>query len=162
MTGRRAIVAGVALLALALSFGCDYGRMYDQDVIKTYGEKMPEMDERSMPAQGGFQALASCDPRTLRNPLPLSKESIGQGLLAYTYFCIQCHGTLADGRGTVGQSFTPLPTDLRTAAVQSQTDGELYAKIRLGFKRHPRLFDTVSDGDTWGVVNYIRSLKRRG
>ncbi len=159
MTGRRLILAGVALLTLPFFCGCDYGRMFDQDVFKTYGERMPEMDVRSIPVQDGFQELVSCDPRTLHNPVPYSKESVGQGSLAYNYFCIQCHGPKADGHGTVGQSFAPLPTDLTSQPVQRQSDGELYAKMRLGFKRHPELFTTVSDEDTWAVVNYIRSLK---
>ena len=61
--------------------------------------------------------------------------------------------------GTVGQSFSPLPADLRSDDVQYQTDGALYAKIRLGYKRHPRLFTTISEGDTWAVVVFMRTLK---
>jgi hypothetical protein len=59
----------------------------------------------------------------------------------------------------VGQSFSPLPADLRSNDVQSQGDGELYAKIRLGYLRHPQLFTTISEGDTWAVVDFIRTLK---
>jgi len=60
--------------------------------------------------------------------------------------------------GTVGQSFSPLPTDLRSPYVQSQRDGEIYAKIRLGYRRHPPLYSTISENDTWAVVKYLRSL----
>jgi mono/diheme cytochrome c family protein len=159
MTATRVMLQGFALLMFALLCGCDYGRMYDQDVIKTYGRKIPEMDARTIPVQDGFQKLVNADPKTLKNPLPSSKASTEQGSQAYTYYCIQCHGAKADGNGTVGQSFAPLPDDLLSPDVQGQGDGELYAKIRLGFKRHPKLFSTVSDADTWAVVIYIRSLK---
>jgi hypothetical protein len=67
----------------------------------------------------------------------------------------------ADGNGTVGQSFAPLPANLRDAGVQKQSDGELFAKITLGFRRHPPLASTVSDGDRWAVVNYIQSMKKK-
>ena len=159
MTGTRAMLSGITLLLFSLLCGCDYGRMFDQDVIKTYGRKMPEMDARTIPVQDGFQTLVTADPQRLKNPLQYSKSSVEQGALAYSYYCIQCHGPKADGNGTVGQSFVPLPADLSSSDVQGQGDGELYAKIRLGFKRHPQLFSTVSDGDAWAVVIYIRSLK---
>jgi mono/diheme cytochrome c family protein len=158
MRSRYAALVVVALFGITLS-GCDYGRMYDQDVVKTYGRKMPEMDARTVPVRDGFQALVTADPKRLKNSLQYSKSSIEQGALSYSYYCIHCHGPKADGNGTVGQSFVPLPTDLLSSGVQSQGDGELYAKIRLGFKRHPQLFTTVSDEDAWAVVIYIRSLK---
>ncbi len=159
MSARHALRTLIVLLVLFLMYGCDYGRMYDQDVIKTYGEKMPEMDGRTVPVHDGFQRLATADPQKLKNPLEYSKASVEQGARAYGYYCIQCHGPKADGNGTVGQSFSPLPADLTSADVNEQSDGELYAKIRLGYNRHPRLFSTVSEGDAWAVVIYIRSLK---
>jgi mono/diheme cytochrome c family protein len=162
VTGIRVILPGLAMLILLALCGCDYGRMYDQDVVKTYGRKMPEMDGRTIPVQDSFQTLVSADPQRLKNPLPYSKASIDRGAQAYSYYCVHCHGPKADGNGTVGQSFVPLPADLSSRTVQGQSDGELYAKIRLGFKRHPKLFTTVSDAETWAVVMYIRSLRERG
>ena len=148
------------LFLLAGLAGCDYGRMYDQDSVRAYERKMPQGDPRSVPLPGGFRGLKSVDPRTLPNPVGYSEQSARQGKQVYAYYCVHCHGPKTDGRGTVGQSFAPLPTDLASADVQAQTDGELYARIRLGFKRHPPLFTTISEEDGWAVVNYVRSLKR--
>ncbi len=162
MTGgrwRRTAIILVTLAAAAIA-GCDYGRMYDQNVVKTYGRRMPEPDPRTVPISDGLLALSAAEPRLLRNPLPYSKASATRGKQLYGYFCVQCHGTGAHGDGTVGQSFAPLPTDLASAVVRKQGDGELYAKIRLGYNRHPRLFATVSEEETWPIVNYIRGLKR--
>ena len=159
MTGRRVMTVVTVLFVFTLFCGCDYGRMYDQDVFKTYDRKMPEMDARTVPVHDGFQKLVTADPQSLKNPLEYSKASVEQGAQAYGYYCVHCHGPKADGNGTVGQSFFPLPTDLTSQPVQEQSDGELYAKIRLGFKRHPKLFTTVSEQDTWAVVNYVRSLR---
>jgi mono/diheme cytochrome c family protein len=154
------LISVVGVMGSFLS-GCDYGRMFDQDVIKTYGEKMPEMDARTIPVQDGFQGLINADPQTLKNPRQYSKASVEQGAQAYAYYCVQCHGPKADGNGTVGQSFVPLPADLASEPVQAQSDGELYAKIRLGFKRHPRLFTTLFEEEGWALINYIRSLNRK-
>jgi len=149
----------VALLAMCVIplTGCDYARMYDQDVVKTYRKKMPAMDPRTVPIRDGFQALIHADPAVLKNPLPYSDNSVEQGGLAYGYFCIQCHGPNLDGKGTVGQSFVPLPADLHSPAVLSKSDGMLYREIRLGVGRHPRLYPTVSADDAWAVVIYMRS-----
>jgi mono/diheme cytochrome c family protein len=146
------------ILLSASLCGCDYARMYDQESVRTYKKEMPGMDERSIPVRGGFQNLLAANPKTLHNPVPSTEVSLEEGRQAYGYFCMQCHGPNADGMGTVGQSFSPLPTDLKSHEVQSQTDGELYAKIRLGYKRHPQLYTTVAETDTWAIVNYLKSL----
>ena len=141
--------------------GCEYGRMYDQDVVKTYGRKMKDMDKRTVPVKDGHEVLLQSNPENLKNPLPASQKSIKRGKVVYGYFCVQCHGAGLDGKGTVGQSFAPLPTALTSPAVVSASDGELYKKVRLGFKRHPALFPTVPEDDTWAVLIYIRSEAER-
>lgn len=153
---RSAFVVLLAVWTLLLT-GCEYGRMYDQDAVKTYGRKMKTMDKRTVPVSDGYQVLLRSNPKNLKNPLPVSSESAEKGKLTYGYFCVQCHGVRLDGRGTVGQSFAPLPADLTSPAVMSASDGELYAKVRLGFKRHPALFPTIPEDDTWAVLIYIRS-----
>ena len=156
---KKALGFCIVLSCIALLAGCNYRRMIDQASVRTYKKAMPEMDERTVPVRDGFQALETADLNTLKNPVPLTEESIKRGKQAYGYYCAHCHGVGADGMGTVGQSFSPLPADLRAEDVQSQTDGALYGKIRLGYMRHPRLFSTISEGDTWAVVEFIRTLK---
>jgi hypothetical protein len=157
-------IIGLAVGLLLLSFtllpagGCDYARMTDDEAVNTYGKKMPAMPPHTIPVDGGIEDLRSTDPKTLVNPVPSTPRSLEQGRLAYSYFCVHCHGPLADGNGTVGQSFSPLPTDLRAPAVQGQSDGELFAKISLGYKRHPPLALTVARNDRWAVINYLRFL----
>ncbi len=152
-------IAGFVSLVLIVS-GCDYARMRNQEAVKTYKKKMPEMDARTIPGSGGYNVLRTADPAGLKNPLPVNADTVERGGRAYGYFCIQCHGPKADGNGTVGQSFAPLPTDLTSTRVQVQSDGQLFRKILLGSGRHPVLYTTVSEEDTWAIVNFIRSLKK--
>lgn len=147
----------VSMLPVA---SCDYARMREQESVRTYEKEMPVMDGRTVPVRDGFQVLRTADPNNLKNPVPFNASSVRQGQKAYVYFCIQCHGKNADGMGTVGQSFSPLPTNLASEKVQSQSDGQLYAKIRLGYLRHPELYTTISEPDTWAVIHYSRSLVR--
>ena len=150
----------VALLIAStyLIAGCDYARMKDQESIRTYEAEPPEMPEGTIPISGGFAALRASKPEDLHNPLSHTREVLERGRLAYGYFCIMCHGKNFDGNGTVGQSFAPLPTNLKTPYVQQQSDGKLFYRISFGYKRHPSLASTVSEEDCWAIVRYIRSI----
>ena len=138
--------------------GCDYARMSDQESLRPYEIALPEMPEGSIPVNGGINLLREAKPEDLPNPVPMTGASVKEGEIRYGYYCIMCHGAKADGNGTVGQSFYPLPTNLAGSYVQKQKDGELFYKISLGYRRHPQLFYTVAENDRWLIINYIRSL----
>ena len=158
---RRALLWGISLLLLLhLLWACDYGKMKEDEAIHTYRAFEPEMPAKTIPTGGGIQMLRAANPEELLNPVAFTGESVKQGQEAYGYYCIQCHGPSADGRGTVGQSFAPLPANLKDANVQNQSDGSLFYRISLGFNRHPPLWYTVAEEKRWAIINYIRSLVR--
>jgi mono/diheme cytochrome c family protein len=134
--------------------------MSDQESVRTYEASFPEMPQGAIPIQGGLQVWRERDPEDLTNPLPFDKASVKKGKGAYGYFCVMCHGPKADGNGTVGQSFYPLPANLREDYVQGQSDGEIFYTITFGYQRHPPLGDTAAERDRWAIVHYIRSLGR--
>jgi len=146
------------VLAIVLITGCDYGRFKDQEALRAYKVEMPQMVEGTIPVKDSIQVLRMTKPDDLRNPLPITRETVAMGRERYEYFCVMCHGAKADGDGTVGQSFSPLPTNLASPYVQKQKDGELFHKIYFGFRRHPALIYTVAGNDRWLIINYIRSL----
>ncbi len=147
-----------AVLMLLVLTACDYGRFKDQEALRAYKVEMPAMPRGSIPVKDSIQVLRTTKPQDLHNPIPFSRESAEMGRERYGYFCVMCHGPKADGNGTVGQSFYPLPANLAGAYVQKQSDGELFYKIYFGFKRHPELIYTVAGDDRWLIINYIRSL----
>jgi mono/diheme cytochrome c family protein len=138
--------------------GCDYARMTDDEAIDTHEKKMPAMPAHTIPVEGGSETLQTVDPGSLVNPLPADADSIARGQVAYGYYCVHCHGPEGDGYGTVGQSFAPPPADFSSKIVQQQSDGELFGKISLGYKRHPPLAYTVAEPDRWAVINYLRTF----
>jgi len=142
-----------------LAAGCDYGRMKEQESIRTYETSLPQMPQGTIPVGGGIETVRTSRPDALRNPLPSTPAPVERGKQAYGHYCIMCHGPKGDGNGTVGQSFAPLPSNLRESPVQGQSDGELFYKITLGSGRHPSLADTVSEEDRWAVIYYLRALK---
>jgi mono/diheme cytochrome c family protein len=152
----------VLLFLLFAPAGCDYGRMYDQESVRTHEKKMPPGTPGAVPVTGGTEGLRRTDPRDLKNPLSPTASTISQGKEVYFSYCVQCHGPRADGKGTVGQSFAPLPVSLTDPRVLGHSDGELFVDISLGAGRHPALATTVSEPDRWAVIHYLRSLKGEG
>jgi len=138
--------------------GCDYARMTDDEAIDTHEKQMPVMPDHTVPVDGGNEMPATTATASLVNPSAADPMSIVRGENAYGFYCIQCHGPAGDGFGTVGQSFAPLPADLRSQEVQRQSDEELFVKISLGYKRCPPLAYTVAKNDRWNIINYLRSL----
>lgn len=160
---KRARVLLLAALGAASAAGCDYARMTNDEALQTHEAALPPLPSGTVPAAGGVEALRAADPKALRSPVSPSPALAERGRTAYGHFCEPCHGPWADGQGTVGQSFAPLPTDLASARVQGQSDGELFRTIGLGLRRHPPLADTVSEADRWAVVAFLRTLPgRRG
>jgi mono/diheme cytochrome c family protein len=157
----RVVCALFLFAMLNILAGCDYARMKDDESLRTYKTSMPEMPKESIPVTGGIEVLREADPKALKNPLPSDQQVIERGRIAYGYYCVHCHGPKADGFGTVGQSFAPLPTNLKDKSVQDQTDGEIFFKMSLGSKRQPPLAYTVSEKDRWAIIRFIRSLASR-
>jgi mono/diheme cytochrome c family protein len=138
--------------------GCDYGRMKEQEAVQTYKAKVPEMPAGVIPIAGGLQAGRETGPQGLKNPLTFSPASVSRGKEAFGHYCAMCHGKQGDGNGTVGQSFAPLPSDLRGPPVQAQEDGKLFYTITFGVRRHPGLGFMITEEDRWSLVHYIRAL----
>lgn len=158
----RAIYRAVGILVVVLMlWGCNYGRMKDDEALQTYEARLPEMPKKSIPVSGGLEVLRQSIPEDLHNPVPMTSESVHHGKERFLFYCVQCHGPKANGYGTVGQSFAPLPTSLTSPDVLGQSDGDLFYKISLGFNRHPPLAATVAAEDRWAIINYVRFLDSR-
>lgn len=138
-----------------------YGRMRETPAVRPLEMPMPVMPPGSVPVRGGeaiYRATAGTD---LISPVDMSAPPvIARGEAVYLIFCAQCHGYDYDGEGTVGQSFQPLPTDLRSPAVQSKPEGELFKTVSYGIPggRQPPLHTTITIDDRWRVLAFVKSL----
>ena len=133
-------------------------RMRETPAVRPHEIPLLVMPEGLVPIQGGDHILRSMDPLDLENPFPFTQKSIDEGKKKFGYYCAMCHGARGDGLGPVGQSFYPLPRDLRSPQVQEKSDGFLFYTISFGQKRMPPLAPTVAELDRWFIVHYIRSL----
>jgi mono/diheme cytochrome c family protein len=141
-----------------------YGRMRETPAVRPHEDPLLKMEAGIVPVNGGeaiYRATAGVD---LISPLNISQDSvINRGKAVYLTFCAQCHGLNYDGQGTVGQSFHPLPTNLRSPKVQSKPDGELFKSVSYGVPggRQPALHTTITIDDRWHVVAFVKSLGNR-
>lgn len=161
LPARRWLLALLVAILLGGLTACDYARMKEQEYVRTYEVALPQMPEGTIPVAGGVEITRVADPSTLVNPLPRTPETVERGRAVYDIACLMCHGPRADGNGTVGQSFHPLPTNLRDPKVQTQPDGLIFYRVSFGFERQPPLYYTVAEEDRWAVIHFIRSLAEK-
>lgn len=99
------------------------------------------------------------------NPLPPNAETIERGKRAFSSYCVACHGL--DGQNTgvpFADAMSPPVADLKSAEVQSYTDGQLHAVIRDGVRPSgmPAAKGILNDEELWAIVVYLRHLPPKG
>ena len=138
-----------------------YGRMRETPGVRPMEEPQPVMEKGLVPVSGGEAVYRATPGADLVSPAAAAEPFIiTRGKAVYLTFCAQCHGFNYDGEGAVGQSFQPLPTDLRSPVVQSKPDGELFKTISYGIPggRQPPLDTTITIDDRWNVIAFVKSL----
>jgi len=141
-----------------------YGRMRQTPAVKPHEEPLIPMEAGVVPLAGGDGLLRLLPAEELSPPFALDDPGRRErGRAVYFTFCAQCHGPGYDGHGTVGQSFAPLPTDLRSPAVQEKAPGALFHSVSYGIPggRQPALDTTIPVSDRWSVVAFVKSLGPR-
>ena len=138
-----------------------YGRMRETPAVRPYEEPLLKMEEGLVPISGGEAVYRSTAGVDLTPPVKMTDlPVIARGKAVYLTFCAQCHGYDYDGNGTVGQSFQPLPADLRSLKVQTTPEGEIFKSVSHGVPggRQPALETTITIDDRWHVVAFVKSL----
>jgi mono/diheme cytochrome c family protein len=100
--------------------------------------------------------------RDRRNPVPSSPEALGEGLAHFADHCASCHANDGSGNTEMGRGLFPKAPDMRGAATQQLTDGELFYVIEHGvrFTGMPAWGTGTPAGEesTWHLVQFIRHL----
>ena len=141
-----------------------YGRMRETPAVRPHEEPIFDMEAGIVPVNAGEVIYRATPGVDLKSPLDAADPLvIARGKAVYLIYCAQCHGYDYDGNGTVGQSFQPLPTDLRSPEVQTKPEGQLFKTVSYGEpgKRQPALQTTVTIDDRWHVIAFMKSLGLR-
>lgn len=94
------------------------------------------------------------------NPIKGDAASLANGKTLYNTHCKSCHGTKGKGDGPKAAQLDTESGDFSKASFQSQTDGSLFYKTKVGRKDMPSYKTKIPDAnDMWAVVNYMRTFK---
>ena len=98
------------------------------------------------------------------NPVSLSPDVLSAGLSHYADHCASCHAADGSGKTELGAGLFPKAPNMREAATQRLTDGELFYVIEHGirFTGMPAWSTGTAAGETasWQLVHAIRRLPR--
>jgi mono/diheme cytochrome c family protein len=107
-------------------------------------------------------AMIPAGARQLPNPEPATSENIRAGLEHWADHCASCHANDGSGNTELGRSLYPPAPDMRLAATQNLSDGELFYIIENGVKLTgmPAWGTGTPEGqrDSWHLVQFIRRL----
>jgi mono/diheme cytochrome c family protein len=97
------------------------------------------------------------------NPVPFSDEVWTEARAHFADHCATCHANDGSGRTAIGSNLYPRAPDMRLAATQQLTDGELYWIIANGVRLTgmPAFGSgAANDQDTWKLVHFIRRVNQ--
>jgi mono/diheme cytochrome c family protein len=99
--------------------------------------------------------------RQMPNPVACSDQIAAEGRAHWADHCATCHANNGSGDTMLGRGMYPKPPDMRQAATQHQSDGELYYTIKNGVLLSGMpAFGELGDQDTetWKLVCFVRRL----
>lgn len=100
-----------------------------------------------------------------RNPVADTPQHIESGRMAFSHYCVACHGL--DGQNTgvpFADRMTPPAPLLNSPQVQSYTDGQLHWILENGISPSgmPASKGILTDRELWSIVLFIRHLPPAG
>jgi mono/diheme cytochrome c family protein len=97
-----------------------------------------------------------------RNPVTGSPDLLQESARHFADHCASCHGNDGSGNTEIGRNLYPPAPDMRLAATQELSDGELYYIIHNGVRwtGMPAWGEPGNDSDleSWKLVFFIRHL----
>ena len=106
--------------------------------------------------QLGWLAPASAD--SIKNPLPVTQESISKGEELYNMYCFSCHGDTGYGDGPAGGSMGVRPANFHDQRVIKQKDGALFWKLTNGKGNMPPFKEALTEEQRWQLIVFLREL----
>ena len=94
----------------------------------------------------------------LHNPIEPTPLAIAEARDHYADHCATCHANSGDGKTQINAGLYPPAPDMRLAATQALSDGELFYLIKNGVRFTGMPGWGGSDEDNWKLVLFIRHL----
>ena len=155
---RQRVLSSIGAVSLLLALvGAVSGVLMVQRGFSTRDE--PSSLE-ALVARAARSLAVTAQSKKLSGP-PTTPELLHDARLHWASHCASCHGVGGAGDTALGQRLYPRAPDMRAAATQGQSDGELYFVIKNGVRLTgmPAWGEPGDqDTETWALVAFIRTL----
>lgn len=123
----------------------------------------PAQEPASKPETAAAPAAAATPPDT-KNPVKATPESLAKSKKTYGYDCAMCHGDNGDGKTDLAKDMALTMSDLSDPkTLANQTDAQIFDTIKNGKGKMPAEDLTRAKvDDLWSLVNYLRTLSKKG
>jgi mono/diheme cytochrome c family protein len=104
--------------------------------------------------------LIPADAKARGNPITPSEGLLQEAAKHFADHCASCHANDGSGNTEIGRNLNPPAPDMRLAATQALSDGELYYIVQNGVRwtGMPAWGTSDDDPDSWKLVLFIRHL----
>jgi len=150
------VIGAAAMLLAIATIGLVYVRATGLDAMAQPGpiETRVARAMRSLAVPSAIGSIA--------NPVVKSAEAIADGMAHFADHCAVCHANDGSGDTEMGRGLYPKAPDMRLAATQQLSDGELFYIIEHGirFTGMPGWGNGTKAGEdsSWQLVHFIRRL----
>jgi mono/diheme cytochrome c family protein len=126
------------------------------------GAKVPPGRIESAVARRARSLGIPRESRSRPNPVPSTPDAIASGMRHFADHCAVCHANNGSGDTEMGGGLYPRAPDMRAAATQSLTDGELFYIIENGVRLTGMpawgTGSAESEQASWKLVHFIRHV----
>jgi mono/diheme cytochrome c family protein len=114
-------------------------------------------------ARGARHLSTPPGARAATNPVVATPENLREARLHFADHCAICHANDGSGKTLIGEGLYPKPPDLRLAATQQLSDGELFWTIENGvrFTGMPAFSEHGTSESSWKLVGLVRHLPQQ-
>ena len=147
--------------------------MYEPVGYETYGEYeiFPGEQEAMLPAEGSIpRGWKPYDyPNTteglelakteLKNPVPVTEESLAAGKELYDIYCAVCHGVKGDGQGILVEREKILGIPSYDDAGRNITEGGVYHVQMFGLNSMGSYASQTNELERWQITQHVMNLK---
>lgn len=96
----------------------------------------------------------------MANPVKGDADAVRAGKALWVKHCQSCHGKAGAGDGTKAAQLETELVDMKSAAFQKQTDGEMFYKTLTGRDEMASFEKKIPDQEEiWSIVSFMRTLK---
>ena len=98
-----------------------------------------------------------------KNPVTPTVEGLASSKKMFGFDCAMCHGATGDGKGDMVESMKLTMHNWHDpASLSGMSDGEIYDIITKGKGKMTGEGDRLPANEIWKMVNYVRSLAKKG